>query len=72
MVPAIAGVGKCTNSIGTTKKPNVLRLPHHAAASHSGSLDIVHRHDFVGLDTAGCLHLGRIALALADQGAGNG
>ena len=36
ILPAIAGVGKLANNMGTTKKPNVVRLPHHAAANQTG------------------------------------
>lgn len=75
MLPASAGVGSCAKSIGTTKKPIVLRLPHHSAATQSGNRDIesdvAHRHHFVTLDASGCLHFGAIADLLANQGAGN-
>jgi hypothetical protein len=36
MPPASAGVGKCTNSMGTTKNPMVLKLAHHNAATQTG------------------------------------
>ncbi len=35
--PAMAGVSKCMNSIGTTMKPTAHRLPHHSAAIKSCS-----------------------------------
>ena len=75
MLPASAGVGSCVKSMGTTKKPIVLRLPHHSAAAQSGNRDIksdvTHRHHFVILDTARCLHFGAIADFLANQGTCN-
>lgn len=40
MPPAIAGVGKCTNSMGTTKNPIVVRLAHHRAATQTDIRDI--------------------------------
>ena len=36
MPPAMAGVGRCENSMGTTKAPMVVRLPHHSAAMKTG------------------------------------
>ena len=31
--PAAAGLGKWVKSMGTTKKPKAVKLPHHKAAS---------------------------------------
>lgn len=63
--PASAGVGKCANSKGTTKKPIVLKLAHHSAATQTGSRDIrlyvADRHHFVVLDASRCLNFRRIA-----------
>ena len=36
MPPAMAGVGKWTNSRGTTRNPRVVKLPHHSAAANNG------------------------------------
>ena len=33
MAPAAAGLPRCRNSMGTTRKPKVVRLPHQRAAS---------------------------------------
>lgn len=56
--------------MGTTRKPIVLRLPHHSAAAQNGnrdsSLDVTHRHDFVVLDTTRRLHLGGVTLYFAN------
>ena len=38
MLPAKDLLGKCRNSIGTTKKPSVVKLPHHRAAVNMPSL----------------------------------
>ena len=70
MPPAIAGVGRCTNSKGTTQKPRLVRLAHHSAATQTGmlaiNLDVVDRHHFIMPDAAGGLDLSRVALFLAD------
>ena len=70
MPPAIAGVGKWTNSKGTTQKPRLVRLAHHSAATQTGilaiKLDVVDRHYFIVPDAAGGLDLSRVALFLAD------
>lgn len=35
MLPAIAGVAKCANSIGTTIAPSRVKLPHQSAATNT-------------------------------------
>ena len=75
IVPAIAGVGRCAKSMGTTKKPSVVKLPHHRAAAHNGrersTLDVMHRHHFVGAFAARCLYHGGITNFFANQRAGD-
>ena len=75
MPPAIAGVGRYTNSMGTTKNPMVLRLTHHRAATNTGKRDIklnvTDRHHFIALNAAGCLNFCSITLLLANQRAGD-
>lgn len=70
MAPAIAGVGRCTNSKGTTKNPRVQRLAHHSAATQIDNLDIrsdvAHRDNFIAFDTARGLDYGSVALLLAN------
>ena len=39
LTPAMAGVGKCANSKGTTPKPRVVKLPHQSAASQIGQIE---------------------------------
>lgn len=79
MVPAIAGVGRCANNMGTTSSPTVVRLPHHKAAARNErrpvtalASHVADRDDLVAADTAGRLHFGGVALFLADQRAGDG
>ena len=36
MLPAMAGEGRFANSIGTTRAPRVVRLPHHSAEMKTG------------------------------------
>lgn len=77
MAPAIAGVGRFANNRGTTKKPMVVREPHHRQAANTGKrwpispfitpLNVVNRDDFEMLDAAWRLHFRRIAHFLADQ-----
>ena len=65
MPPAMAGLGRWMNNMGTTKNPSVLRLPHHTAATHKGraliASDVRDLYDLIGLDAARGLHLDRIA-----------
>ncbi len=64
-VPAIAVVGKCENSSGTTKNPTTLRLLHHSAATPTGKRaiisDVADFNHFVVFDAARCLNFGSIA-----------
>lgn len=63
--PAMAGVGKCENSIGTTKNPTTPRLHHHTAATQTGkraiTLNVADFNHFVVFDAARCLNFGSIA-----------
>ena len=75
MAPAMAGVGKCTNSSGTTRNPIVVRLAHHKAATNNGMRnvmsDVTDGHHFIVLDASRRLNLCRIAFRFSNQRARN-
>lgn len=75
MLPACAGVGRCANSMGTTKKPMQLRLTHQNAAIQSGNRafmsDVADRHHLIVLDAAWGLHFGSVPLLLTNQSTRN-
>src|SRR5690606_34561885 len=82
MAPAMAGVGRCTNSKGTARKPMVPRLPHQSAASNAGRRTaivqtftrsgVADTHDLIAANTARRLHFGRVTLFLANEGTCDG
>src|SRR5690606_25758853 len=73
--PATAGEPSVANSVGTARKLRAVMPPHQRAASISAARGwamgarsgVAHRHDLVAADAARGLHLGGVALFLADQ-----
>lgn len=69
IAPAIVGLGRYQNSMGTTQKQTALRLPHHSVANQAAPFcmasDVLYRHDLESSQSARRLKFCGVTLFLA-------